>query len=399
MAHHEPTKSVEEKLAIVLEGLKESTNVSELCRQHGITQTTFYNWRDKFFEGGKNALAANGATGRNASDADKAKIAELERVIGQQAVEIQVFKKKTETALTDDELIQTLAKEGIPVSETCRILHLSRASFYRRQEALRVVVPEAAPTVDPQDAPLLDKIRKLAGEHPLWGYRRITAYLRRRQGLRVNRKRVRRLMRNANLSVPVKRYKAKRTETRSKPKATRPNQWWGTDMTKFYVEGIGWLYLVAVLDWYTKRILAHSLKLRSKAQEWLDVLQEAVATACPRGSRAYDIHLMSDNGSQPTSTKYEKATVALGIEHVTTSYNNPKGNADTERFMRTFKEEVVWPNEFSSFEEALAAVEEFFRFYNEEYPHSTLAGMSPIEFEALLNLTNEEDQTAEVAAA
>ncbi len=94
MAHHEPTKSVEEKLAIVLEGLKESTNISNLCRQHGISQTTYYNWRDRFFEGGKNALVSNGAARRGTSDVDKAKIADLERVIGQQAVEIQVFKKK-----------------------------------------------------------------------------------------------------------------------------------------------------------------------------------------------------------------------------------------------------------------------------------------------------------------
>ena len=91
---HEPIKSVEEKLAIVLEGLKESANISELCRRHGISQTSFYKWRDKFLEGGKNALVANGAVAKGSSDADKAKIAELERVIGQQAVEIQVFKKK-----------------------------------------------------------------------------------------------------------------------------------------------------------------------------------------------------------------------------------------------------------------------------------------------------------------
>jgi transposase len=94
MPRPESTKSVEEKLAIILEGLKESANISELCRRHGISQTAYYNWRDKFFEGGTTALAANGARARSSSEADKAKIAELEQVIGQQAVEIQVFKKK-----------------------------------------------------------------------------------------------------------------------------------------------------------------------------------------------------------------------------------------------------------------------------------------------------------------
>ena len=97
--------------------------------------------------------------------------------------------------------------------------------------------------------------------------------------------------------------------------------------------------------------------------------------------------MMSDNGSQPTSRRYEMILDTLGIEHVTTSYNNPKGNADTERFMQTFKEEVVRPNEFASLEEASAAVDDFFHFYNHDYPHSTLAGMSPIDFEASLNQT------------
>ena len=93
MPHPDTGKSLKEKLAIVLEGLKESANISELCRAHGISQTTYYNWRDNFFEGGKNALAANGAAAKRSNEAEKAKIAELERVIGQQAVEIQVFKR------------------------------------------------------------------------------------------------------------------------------------------------------------------------------------------------------------------------------------------------------------------------------------------------------------------
>ena len=278
------------------------------------------------------------------------------------------------------------------MAETCRILHLARSSFYRHQQPPRLLggespEPAVAAAERRGDAELLVEIREVAGSHPFWGYRRIAAYLRRKRGLPVNRKRIRRLMRRDNLSVPLKRYKAKRKETRSKPKPTRGNEWWGTDMTKFYVQGVGWLYLVVVLDWYTKRILGHSLHLRSKAPEWLEALHQAVEAACPSGSRAYGISLMSDNGSQPTSSRYEAVVETLGITHVTTSYNNPKGNADTERFMRTFKEEVVWPNEFSSLEEATEAVEAFLRFYNEDYPHSALNGMSPVDFEQSLNQT------------
>ena len=228
-------------------------------------------------------------------------------------------------------------------------------------------------------------IRRVAGDHPLWGYRRISAFLSHKCALAVNRKRVRRIMRLYGLSVPQKRYKAKRAEFHSKPRPTRMNEWWGTDMTKFYVQNTGWLYLVVVIDWYTKRVLGYALSLRPKTELWLEALRQAVMTACPSGSRSYGIHLMSDNGSQPTSRRYEKELETLLIAHATTSYNNPKGNADTERFLRTFKEEVIWPNEFESLEEAGRSVDAFFRFYNEDYPHSALGGMSPIDFERSLN--------------
>ena len=98
--------------------------------------------------------------------------------------------------------------------------------------------------------------------------------------------------------------------------------------------------------------------------------------------------LMSDNGAQPTSEKYENASKLLGITLITTSYSNPKGNADTEGFIRTFKEELVYPNEFDSFDEAKNEVDKFIKFYNEDYPHSTLGYLSPINFEKLNNIKN-----------
>lgn len=200
----------------------------------------------------------------------------------------------------------------------------------------------------------------------------------------VNRKRVRRIMRERGLHVPQKSYKAKRAVTRDKPKAEHKNHWWGTDMTKFYVEHVGWLYVVVVLDWFTKRAIGYSLGLRPTTDLWLEALNMAVVAACPAGSRSYDVHLMSDNGSQPTSKKYETVLTTLGIHHVTTSFNNPKGNADTERFMRTFKEEAVWPCDYESFDTARSGTLAFFDFYNWDYPHSSLGGMSPMDFEATL---------------
>lgn len=84
-------KSPEEKLSIVLEGLKGEVAISELCTKHGVSQAWYYKQRDKFLEGGKRALVQQ--YGSMTNQAEKAKIEELEKVIGRQTVEIQILKK------------------------------------------------------------------------------------------------------------------------------------------------------------------------------------------------------------------------------------------------------------------------------------------------------------------
>lgn len=234
----------------------------------------------------------------------------------------------------------------------------------------------------------MEIIDEIKSEHFFWGYRRVRAYMKYRLEVNISKNRVYRLMRDNNLTVVQKRYKAKRTEQGSKPKPTKANQWWGTDMTKFYIQSVGWVYLVVVLDWYTKKAAGYKLNIRSKTEDWLEALNMAVEENCHLGAREYHINLMSDNGSQPTSIKYEKEASLLGINHVTTSYNNPKGNADTERFMRTFKEELIYVNEFDSFEEAKQKVDDFMTYYNKFYPHSALGYLSPVDFENIINYQN-----------
>ncbi len=95
---------------------------------------------------------------------------------------------------------------------------------------------------------------------------------------------------------------------------------------------------------------------------------------------------MSDNGSQPTAASFMKEMATLDIERIFTTYDNPKGNADTERVMRTIKEEVIWCNEFETLEEAIRIIGDWIEVdYNRLYVHSELGYRSPEEFEALYN--------------
>ena len=160
---------------------------------------------------------------------------------------------------------------------------------------------------------------------------------------------------------------------------------WGIDMTKFLVEPVGWVYLVIVLDWYTKKIVGYDISLRCRRQEWEAALDRALQAEFPEGVRGQRLRLVSDNGSQITATGFMKYMARLDIEQVFTSYNNPKGNAETERMIRTIKEEVLWLEEFTSFSEAKEKIGPWIeQDYNELYPHSALGYYSPVEFEARL---------------
>lgn len=228
---------------------------------------------------------------------------------------------------------------------------------------------------------LLERIKDIKAEHPFWGYRRVWAYLRYVDGLIVNKKRVYRLMREHNLTVkPNPRLIAKRVSERPKPRPDKPRQWWGIDMTKVMTDG-GWVYVVIVLDWYTKKIVGHYSGKQARTAEWLKALEKGLSREFPAGVRGHGLNLMSDNGSQPTSLSFMKACSNLEVNQAFTSYNNPKGNADTERMIRTIKEELLWLREWGKERELSLELEKWIEYYNRSYLHSAHGYRTPVQVE------------------
>lgn len=279
-------------------------------------------------------------------------------------------------------------KSGYKITDISNALDISRSTCYlyknelpantKREKTQKQVKKEE------EDKMIADKIKERQKDRPRWGYRRCWAWLWHRENIHVNKKRIYRVMKENNLLQTKQKHLANRTPLKSKPRPTKKNEWWGTDMTKVLVQGVGWLYFVVVIDWHTKKIIGYKIDLRSRSAEWEEALEMAVNNECPNGSREYNVNLMSDNGSQPTSRAYSKTCATLGIEQAFTSYNNPKGNADTERVFRTFKEDCAWLYEWESFSEAKAAIEKWIFEYNNSYVHSSLGYISPVEFEQSL---------------
>jgi len=237
-----------------------------------------------------------------------------------------------------------------------------------------------------EDSQTLLQIETIKSDHPFWGYRRIWAYMKYRLNQPVDKKRIYRIMKEHNLLVkPNLRLRAKRDnqDNRNKPPANRLNQFWGTDMTKLLLSSFGWLYLVIVLDWFSKKIVGFSISSHSRTEDWLNALHDACNKQFPQGilAKPKELFLVSDNGSQPTSHKYMQACSIMEIKQIFASYNNPKGNADTERVIRTIKEDFIWVREFTSPSEFIEAFGKWVENYNNDYPHSSLNYQTPCQFE------------------
>ena len=141
-----------------------------------------------------------------------------------------------------------------------------------------------------KDTPMIERINSIKSDHPLWGYRRIWAYMRYRDGIVIGKNRVYRLMRENNLLVTKSlRLKAKRYSTRPKPRAKVPNQYWGMDMTKIRLSSWAWVYVHCVLDWYSKEIIGYYVSTSSKTEDWLATLEMAVSKRFPEGIRRKEV--------------------------------------------------------------------------------------------------------------
>jgi len=284
--------------------------------------------------------------------------------------------------------VKKLVEAGLTIKDACFALGISRSRYYELlskssdgNSEIKQINKNKKEKLSQNNKEILQKIKDIKTEHPLWGYRRVTAWLRLRERMKVNRKRIYKLMKENGLLVERKIYKVRRKPKKSKPRAKKPLQFWGIDMTKFIIEGLGWVYIVIVLDWFTKEIVGFDISLRSRSEDWLRALEMALNKKFPDGVRGNGLSLISDNGSQPTSRSFMAKMTILGIEQIFTSYDNPKGNAETERMIRTIKEEVVWLHEFESLAEAKKIIGSWIEKYNREYVHSALGYLSPLEFE------------------
>jgi len=267
---------------------------------------------------------------------------------------------------------------SLSIERMCQLARISRASFYRS-------LKERVPLEESME--VRSTIQQVALEHRRrYGYRRVTAELRRR-GMLVNHKRVARITREDNLlAVQPKQFVTTTHSSHAleiylnlarRMKLTGIDQLWVADITYIRLK-TEFVYLAVVLDAFSRRVVGWSLDRTLASRLATVALEMAIEARRPLAGLVHH----SDRGIQYASGDY----VAILKEHeMVPSMSrpaNPYDNASCESFMKTLKREEIYANEYESLEHLQSNVEEFIeRYYNQKRLHSALGYRSPEEFE------------------
>lgn len=255
----------------------------------------------------------------------------------------------------------------IPIYRQCELLGLSRSAYYYQAQG---------------ESPLNERLMNLIDERytrtPFYGVEKMTEWLR-RQGFAVNPKRIRRLMRLMGLEAiyPKRRLSMPSEEYRKYPYLLRdliierPGQVWCADIT--YIRMLrGLIYLVAIMDWYSRYVLAWELSNSLDKQFCLDALGRALEISQPE-------IFNSDQGSQFTSTEFTGRLEAAGVRISMDGRGRVFDNIFIERLWRSVKYEEVYLHSYESVRDARSGLARYFQLYNTERLHEALGYRTPHE--------------------
>ena len=254
----------------------------------------------------------------------------------------------------------------LSVAQQCALLELPRSSFYYHPAA-----------VSEDDRLLMRGLDEQYTATPFYGSRRMRVALQQRVGHAVNRKHVQHLMRwlgleavgpKPRLSEPHPGHTVYPYLLRDVP-ITHVDQVWSTDITYVRLRH-GFVFLVAILDWFSRYVLAWDLSVTVDGQFCVDALETALGRSRPE-------IFNTDQGAQFTATVFTERVEAAGARVSMDGRGRALDNVFVERLWRSVKYEEVYLKDYGSVPEARLQLGRYFRFYNHERPHQALAYRTP----------------------
>ena len=264
--------------------------------------------------------------------------------------------------------------QRVSLRKALRLSGCSRRNYYYQTRKRTI----------PPDPYILEKVREEALKRPLYGTRRMAVTLARRLGRPINRKRIQRIYRYLGWIQPQKtKRQLLRAAYDRRPKPTRPNELWETDLTYIHCGIDGWAYLFNVEDVVSREWVSYVFDKYATKENAILSVQNALI----KHPEAIDVRLRTDRGPQYESEAFKESMKILGVKQEFIAVNTPEQNGHMESFHKTLKREYVWTRDFQNYQEAAEALQEAYIDYNQKRIHSSLGYITPYEFLAKVKVT------------
>lgn len=256
--------------------------------------------------------------------------------------------------------------QKLSLSDQCKLLGIARSTAYY------------TPEISEKDLLIMNEIDKIFTAHPFYGKRRIRVVLN-QMGYAVGVKYIRTLMRRMclqaiypkkNTSIPNHAHKVYPYLLRN-AEILKPDQVWSTDITYIRLQS-GFVYLVAIIDWYSRYVISWKLSITMEKDFCIEVLEEALSTGLPE-------IFNSDQGAQFTSLEFTKKLEEKEVQISMDGKGRCLDNIFVERLWRSVKYEETYLKNYATPLEALKGLKDYFHFYNHTRPHQSLNYKTPAQ--------------------
>ncbi|WP_158137123.1 IS3-like element ISVpa4 family transposase [Vibrio metschnikovii] len=356
--------SPEFKAKVALDAAKGDKTVAELAQKYNLHANQISTWKKELLENAAMIFATENDSGKESSeDVDK-----LHAKIGQLTMENGFFGQSARSLDRAQRKSSLVKSTPLPIKRQCELLNIARSTAYYQPIGLSA-----------EEITLRRMIDEIHLQYPFMGSRRIRTELA-KKGHSVNRKRVVRLMRDMGIGAIYPKPKTTLANKAHKVypyllrdiEVTYPNQAWAIDIT-YIPMAKGFLYLVAIIDWYSRKVLAWRLSNTMDTSFCIEALEEALKHYGPP-----DI-FNSDQGSQFTSTEFTQKLIEHDIRISMDGKGRWVDNVFIERLWRSLKYEEVYLKAYTTPREAELEIGNYMVFYNEERNHQGLNNLTPDE--------------------
>ncbi|PNE09576.1 MAG: IS3 family transposase [Beijerinckiaceae bacterium] len=352
------------KAKVALAAIKGERTLAELAQQFDVHPNQIMQWKGQLLEG------AAGVFGHGRVQAVPAPVdlKALHAKIGELALENDFLGRRAHQGGLAERKAMIDRTHVLPISRQAKVLNISRGTVYYQPRP-----------VSPKDLRVMRRIDELHLERPFAGARMLRDFLD-REGIAVGRRHVATLMKRMGIEAIYRRRDTSKPAPGHKiypyllrgVTVERPNQVWATDIT-YIPMARGFVYLVAVVDWFTRRVLSHRVSITMEAGFCVEALEEAI------GKHGKPEIFNSDQGSQFTSEAFTSILEKNGIAISMDGKGSWRDNVFVERLWRSVKYEEVYLKAYDTVAEARASLSRYLDFFNRQRPHSSLDRKTPDE--------------------